>query len=116
MLPSDLFESAAENFLQNALEKKKTENSLRILARLQWDGAFVLSVCDDGQPVPDALVGQLFSSAVSSKSGLGVGMYQVARFAREQGYEVTLAGNMPGKVCFNLSPIAGQERNTSARL
>jgi len=116
MLPLDLFDSAAENFLQNALEKRKLENNLRILARLQWDGGIVLSVCDDGQPVPDALAGQLFSSAVSSKSGLGVAMYQVARFAREQGYEVTLASNMPGKVCFTLSPVAGRERNTSERL
>ena len=112
-LPSELFASVAENFLQNALEKRKLENKLRILVRLQWSGGFALSVCDDGAPVPDALVGQLFSTAVPSHSGLGVGMYQVARFAREQGYAVTLASNMPGKVCFLLSPIAGQERNTS---
>ena len=103
MLPSDLFESAAENFLQNALEKRKMENDLRILARLQWADGFVLSVCDDGQPVPDALVGQLFSSAVPSNSGLGVGMYQVARFAREQGYEVALSSNQAGRVCFTLT-------------
>ena len=103
MLPSDLFESAAENFLQNALEKRKMENDLRILARLQWAHGFVLSVCDDGQPVPDALVGQLFLSAVPSNSGLGVGMYQVARFAREQGYEVALSSNHAGRVCFTLT-------------
>ena len=103
MLPSDLFESAAENFLQNALEKRKMENDLRILARLQWADGFVLSVCDDGKPVPDALVGQLFSSAVPSNSGLGVGMYQVARFAREQGYEVALSSNQAGQVCFTLT-------------
>jgi len=104
-LPVDLFTSAAENFLQNALEKRKMENSLRIVARLQWEDGFVLAVCDDGQPVPDALIGQLFSSAVSSRSGLGVGLYQVARFAREQGYEVALSSNVPGKVCFTLAPI-----------
>ena len=103
MLPSDLFESAAENFLQNALEKRKMETGLRIIARLQWDGGFVLSVCDDGQRVAESVVGQLFSSAVPSKSGLGVGLYQVARFAREQGYEVSLTDNAPGKVCFMLA-------------
>ena len=103
MLASDLFESVAENFLQNALEKRKTANSLRILARLQWDGGFVLSVCDDGQPVPDSLAGVLFNSPVQSNSGLGVGMYQVARFAKEQGYEVALSSNEPGRVCFSLT-------------
>ena len=104
MLSSDLFESVAENFLQNALEKRKTANSLRILARLQWAGGFVLSVCDDGQPVPDSLAGALFNSPVQSNSGLGVGMYQVARFAKEQGYEVALSSNEPGRVCFSLTP------------
>jgi signal transduction histidine kinase len=79
------------------------ENGLRILARLQWDAGFVLSVCDDGQPVPDSLAGQLFKSPVQSNSGLGVGMYQVARFAREQGYEVALSSNQPGRVCFALT-------------
>ena len=103
MLASDLFESVAENFLQNALEKRKTANSLRILARLQWAGGFVLSVCDDGQPVPDSLAGVLFNSPVQSNSGLGVGMYQVARFAKEQGYEVALSSNEPGRVCFSLT-------------
>ena len=103
MLASDLFESVAENFLQNALEKRKTANSLRILARLQWAGGFVLSVCDDGQPVPDSLAEVLFNSPVQSNSGLGVGMYQVARFAKEQGYEVALSSNEPGRVCFSLT-------------
>jgi hypothetical protein len=103
-LPIDLFASVAENFLQNALEKRKLENNLRILVRLQWSNGFELSVCDDGQPVPDSLAGQLFNSPVKSKSGLGVGMYQVARFAREQGYEVALSSNQPGRVCFTLSP------------
>jgi C4-dicarboxylate-specific signal transduction histidine kinase len=105
-LPSDVFESAAENFLQNALEKRKMESGLRIIARLQWDGGFVLTVCDDGQAVPDGLVRQLFLSAVPSNSGLGVGMYQVARFARDQGYEVALSNNQIGRVCFTLASAA----------
>jgi hypothetical protein len=102
-LPAELFASAAENFLQNALEKRKLENNLRILVRLQSSDGFALSVCDDGQPVADSLAGQLFNSPVQSNSGLGVGMYQVARFAREQGYEVALSSNQPGRVCFTLA-------------
>lgn len=102
-LPSDLFASVAENFLQNALEKRKLENDLRILVRLQWSDGFALSVCDDGSPVPDSVSARLLNSPVQSNSGLGVGMYQVARFAREQGYEVALSSNQPGRVCFTLS-------------
>jgi signal transduction histidine kinase len=102
-LPSELFASVADNFLQNALEKRKLESGLRILVRLQWHEGFTLSVCDDGQPVPETLAPKLFDSPVPSKSGLGVGMYQIGRFAREQGYEVTLSSNLPGKVCFTLT-------------
>jgi signal transduction histidine kinase len=103
-LSSDLFESAAENLLQNALEKRKTENGLRITAKLQWDNGFNLSVCDDGQAISEALARQLFTAPVPSNTGLGVGLYQVARFAREQGYEVVLSSNEPRRVCFALAP------------
>ncbi|HEX4985624.1 MAG TPA: ATP-binding protein [Burkholderiales bacterium] len=106
LLPSDLFESVAENLLQNALEKRKLETGLRILVRLQWQDGFVLSVCDDGAAIADALAAQLFNSPVQSNTGLGVGMYQVARFAREQGYAVTLSSNEPGRVCFTLARLS----------
>lgn len=110
MLPSDLFASAAENFLQNALEKRKLEGNLRILARLQWKDEFALTVCDDGSPVPEATALRLFVSPVKSQSGLGVGMYQAARFAREQGYELKLSSNEPGRVCFTLTRAAATKR------
>ncbi|HVY06068.1 MAG TPA: ATP-binding protein [Burkholderiales bacterium] len=105
VLPADLFASVAENLLQNAMEKRKLESNLRILVRLQWSDGFVLSVCDDGNAIPDTLAAQLFHSPVQSNSGLGVGIYQVARFAREQGYELALSGNDTGRVCFSLSRL-----------
>ena len=104
VLPADLFETAAENLLQNAFEKRKVENTLHIVAKLQWDEGLHLSVCDDGQPVPVALVRHLFAAPVQSNTGLGVGLYQVARFASDQGYEVTLTSNQVGKVCITLAP------------
>ncbi|MGH8864524.1 MAG: ATP-binding protein [Burkholderiales bacterium] len=113
-LPADLFETAAENLLQNAIEKRKVENKLHTTAKLQWDDGFHLSVCDDGQPVPDPLVQQLFNSPVQSNSGLGVGLYQVARFAREHGYQIALSTNRVGQVCFSLSPLQGSNRSMPA--
>jgi hypothetical protein len=103
-LPSELFESVAENLLQNALEKRKIASALRISVALQWRDGFVLSVCDDGHPIPDALAARLLAEPVASNSGLGVGLYQIARFAREQGFEISLSSNVPGKVCFTLAP------------
>ncbi len=112
-LPSDLFESAAENLLQNALEKRKTENGLRITAKLQWDNGLNFSVCDDGQAIPDALARQLFASPVPSNTGLGVGLYQAARFARAQGYQVSVSSNVAGRVCFSLSPLPKGDASAS---
>ena len=103
-LPTDLFESVAENFLQNSLEKKKLESNLRIRTTLNWENGFVLSVCDDGKPVPEAIAAKLFQAAVPSHSGLGVGLFQAARFARQHGFIVSLSSNQPGKVCFGLAP------------
>jgi signal transduction histidine kinase len=103
-LPAELFESVAENLLQNALEKRKLEPQLRISVGLRWEGGFALTVRDDGQPVPAAIAQQLFESPVTSRSGLGVGLYQVARFARQNGYQLRLASNERGKVSFELSP------------
>lgn len=111
-LPGDLFESAATNLLQNALDKRKAQGKLRIVATLQWENGFHLLVCDDGQAVPEGLAQQLFNSPVQSNSGLGVGLYQTARFAREQGFELELSTNRAGQVCFSLAPA---EKNSNPR-
>lgn len=103
-LPGDLFESVATNLLQNALDKRRAQGGLKIVATLQMEKGGQLSVCDDGQPVPEGLAQQLFRSPVQSNSGLGVGLYQAARFAREQGFELELSSNRAGQVCFSLGP------------
>ncbi|HWH49298.1 MAG TPA: ATP-binding protein [Burkholderiales bacterium] len=110
-LPVDLFETTAENLLQNAIEKRKVESGLRISARLQWDEGFELSVCDDGKAIAEGLARQLFDAPVPSNSGLGVGLYQVGRFAREQGYELALYSNRDGEVRF----VLAAKTRTSAR-
>jgi signal transduction histidine kinase len=107
-LPADLFESVAENLLQNAIEKRKLSPSLEVSVELlrEKDG-FLLEVCDDGKAVPESVAQSLFAAPVRSESGLGVGLYQVARFAREQGWNLRLDSNQSGKVCFRLVPGAG---------
>jgi hypothetical protein len=102
-LPGDLFESVATNLLQNALDKRRAHSGLKIVATLQMEKGVHLSVCDDGQPLPESLAQQLFRSPVQSNSGLGVGLYQAARFAREQGFELELSSNRAGQVCFSLA-------------
>ncbi len=105
-LHGELFDSVSDNLLQNALLKRRLSPGLSITITLQArDGGYVLSVCDDGEPVADSVVERLFESPVSSsKTGLGVGLYQAGRFARERNYALRLVSNETGNVCFELAP------------
>ena len=104
-LPAELFEGVAENLLQNALEKRKLHSGLDISVTLTWSsGGAELTVSDSGDPVAPDVARQLFEAPVASESGLGVGLYQAARFAREQGYELRMDSNERGRVCFALAP------------
>ncbi len=98
-VPLELYNAAAENFLQNALLKQRSEQQLRIVLHLLPDG---LSVCDSGEAVAAPVLERLFEGPVESEWGLGVGLYQVSRLAAQQGYRVSLDANRPGQVCFSL--------------
>jgi signal transduction histidine kinase len=102
-IPVELFDSVAENLLQNALSKRRLHQALSIHARLDWDGAGMLRVCDDGEPVGESLTARLFQAPVPSSHGLGVGLYQAGRLAQENGYGLALTRNVPGEVCFTLA-------------
>jgi len=44
---------------------------------------------------------------VRSSTGLGIGLYQAARLAEKSGYELRLAENRDGAVCFALRRAGG---------
>jgi len=111
-LPVDLFDSVADNFLQNALSKRRSHPGIRIRASLVWDVACTLSVCDSGEPLSEQLAQSLFDAPVPSLQGLGVGLYQSARHATAGGYRLALASNVKGKVCFALEPELTKQRAT----
>lgn len=99
-LPGPLFDSVAENLLQNALAKRLREPGLGISVVFA-DGC--LTVSDDGQSIPAALASALLKEPVSSEDGLGIGLYHAARLAEGVGYSLVLAENLPGRVAFSLS-------------
>jgi signal transduction histidine kinase len=101
-LPTDLFDRVVENCLQNALEKRRTAPHLQIRVRLSLEGGLQLTVCDDGEALPESVARTLFTAPVPSRQGLGVGLYQTARQASTSGYRLALTHNEPGKVCFTL--------------
>jgi signal transduction histidine kinase len=99
-LPIDLFDSVADNLINNALKKPgATQIDVRLLSNKD---IVVLSVCDNGTKIEADIESSLFAQPVSSGSGMGIGLYQSAIMAQAFGYELELSQNEPGRVCFNL--------------
>src|SRR5574343_146736 len=100
-LPGALFDHAADNLLQNALSKRIRSADLQIVVKLEKDS---LLVEDDGEPVSEAVLKLLVRSPLPSETGVGVGLYQIARQARLNGYRLELSENRMGAVRFSLLP------------
>lgn len=98
---SELFDSVIDTLVENALYKVMQGDAKAVSVALLPGPK--LHICDDGSPVPQAVVDGLFRGPVSSESGLGVGLYQAAAFAVQSGYVLTLTSNNSGKVCFELA-------------
>jgi signal transduction histidine kinase len=108
-IPGECFDSVAENLLENARKKRQQEPGLAIAVRLtSRPGELTLTVCDDGSPVPAETSRALFREPVSSRTGLGIGLYQAARQAEQLGYGLSLARNEAGRVCFCLAARASR--------
>lgn len=102
LLPKDLFDSAADNMLQNALEKRKLDPDVAVNVTLECADYIALRVCDSGRPVVRDVADGLLKGPVPSETGYGIGLYQVTRQAEAAGFRFSLARNEPGNVCFEL--------------
>jgi len=99
-LPAELFDSTIDTLIDNALFKAAQDAALEITVALSAGPR--LRVCDTGAPVPAAIAEDLLLAPVASDSGLGVGLFQAAKFAERSGYRLKLAENRGGNVCFEL--------------
>jgi signal transduction histidine kinase len=104
MLPGELFDSVAENLIQNALNKGHGAAGFQVEVRFSCVDRPCLKVTDVGGPVPTVVARRLFEGPVPSQTGLGIGLYQAARQAAQHGYRLSLASNEPGQVSFELAP------------
>ncbi len=113
VIPTELFDSVAENLLENARLKQQTETDIEITVSLrEGGGRFTLEVCDTGSPLPEETALALFSGPVESEQGHGIGLYQAARQARAHGFSLELVSNRQGEVRFRLS---GPEREETGQ-
>lgn len=117
MVPAALFDCVLDNLLANALRKKQSRIDIHITVEIHFGlitgnarrasdiagkSLLRLSVCDDGEPVPEAIAANLLRNVVISKQGLGVGLYQAAQWAEQLDYNLRLSSNQAGSVCFEL--------------
>jgi len=103
LLPRELFDSAADNLIQNALNKRKLQADVGVKVRFSCGDSVAFEVCDTGGEIPGETARELLRGPVPSESGLGIGLYQVARLAETCGFTLALAQNSGGEVCFTLS-------------
>ena len=102
-LPTELFDSAADNLLQNAIRKRKMDHAVAISVRFRCDDIIELSVTDHGDLVPPEVLDGLMKGPVPSSSGFGIGLFQTARLAETAGFTLSLAKNDFAGVCFTLT-------------
>jgi len=108
-IPVALFDCIIDNLIDNAVRKRQSEPGITISIEIQPDPLRMIA-CDSGDPVPENITENLLRSAVVSGNGLGIGLYQAARWAEQLGYRLTLASNQPGKVCFELRAAGAGQR------
>jgi sensor histidine kinase regulating citrate/malate metabolism len=106
MVPSELFDSVAENLLQNAIAKAQQHANTKITVTFDTDRGGCLTICDSGDAMPTQVANKLFSVPVPSRTGLGIGLYQAARQAEQAGYSLALVSNESGNVSFELRKTA----------
>lgn len=106
-IPVALFDCVIDNLIDNAFRKRQSEPDITISVAIQPEPLRLIA-CDSGSPVPENVVANLLRGAVVSENGLGVGLYQAARWAAQLGYRLALTSNQAGKVCFEL--IAGGKK------
>ena len=101
-IPAELFDSVADNLLQNAIKKRGMEAGVVIRAHFAPAQGGTLQVLDSGSAMPMAVAAKLFDAPVVSHTGLGIGLYQAARQANQLGYRLRVAQNAEGQVGFEL--------------
>ncbi len=103
-VPAAFLDRFADNAILNAIEKRAVEPVIEVRVRAMCrNGCCRVEVEDSGSAIATKMARRLFQGPVESNSGLGVGLYQVAREAATQGWVLNLASNRDGAVCLMLS-------------
>lgn len=105
-VPSDLFDSVISNLISNT--QNKPEVTQVIIDVTSNNEMIVVTVCDNGQALKPELEKSLFLKPIASGKGMGIGLYQSAIMARSFNFELELASNEDGRICFSLFQHLGE--------
>jgi signal transduction histidine kinase len=114
-IPAALFDCIIDNLIDNVLRKRQSEPGITITVEIQPEPLH-LTVCDNGTPMPENIAANLLRGVVVSENGLGIGLYQAARWAEQLGYRLTLISNRAGNVCFELRDSNGMKERRNLNL
>lgn len=107
-IPAALFDCVLDNLLDNALKKRQSHMQISITVEIQSKPLRII-VRDNGAAIPEAIAVNLLRSVAASDTGLGIGLYQAARWAEQSGYHLELLSSQEGNVSFEFSKdIAAQ--------
>jgi K+-sensing histidine kinase KdpD len=105
-VPCELFDSVISNLISNTQNKK---NVSRVIIDITANSEMiVVTVCDNGEQMNPDLESNIFIKPISSGEGMGIGLYQSAIMARSFNFELELANNENGRVCFSLFQHLGE--------
>jgi signal transduction histidine kinase len=104
LIPLALFDSIVDNLIENARNKRLSEPGIKVEVKLTSQ-PLSLIVCDSGRQIPQDMADQLLRTVVDSESGLGIGLFQAARWAEQLGYRLALRENLNSRVCFELTEL-----------
>ncbi len=103
-IPFDLFDSVIDNLLENCHHKQQLDDSVSVqILLISNSNALEIHVIDSGSSIPKDIEQKLFNEITPSQSGLGIGLYQAAKQAEINGYELKLLNNKDGCIEFVLS-------------
>ena len=114
-IPAALFDCIIDNLIDNAIKKRQVHPDIAISIKIQSEPVS-LTVCDDGNRIPEKIASNLLRGVVASENGLGIGLYQAARWADQLGYRLSLTSNRDGKVCFELCDSKGKKERRNLNL
>jgi signal transduction histidine kinase len=76
ILPANLFDSAADNCIENARRKQLHEPEVVVEVELRMNPILSLSITDNGSAVPASVERDLFLRPIAVADGMGIALYQ----------------------------------------